>query len=73
MVASLTISVVFVGVVDAEAEIDVAGDAVDVGDSGGCDVGVPDDKVETTVARRLDRRVDEDILSISDFSTLSGS
>jgi hypothetical protein len=68
MVASLMISVVLVGVV--VAEIDVTGDDVDVGDdSGGRDVGAPDDKVETTVARRLDRRVEEDILSRKNLPT----
>jgi hypothetical protein len=67
MVASLMISVlVFVGVTVAVGVDGVnvtPAPTVGVGDDGGSDIGALDAIVETTVARRLDRRADEDIVS----------
>ena len=67
MVASLMISVfIFVGVSVAVGVVGVSvtpAPTVDVGDDGGSDVGALDAIVETTVARRLERRADDDIVS----------
>ena len=67
MVASFMISVfIFVGVsvaVGVDGVSVTPAPTVDVGDDGGSDVGALDAIVETTVARRLERRADDDIVS----------
>ena len=63
-VLSLLLTGVVAGVITGVIEIDdgVTGVGV-VGDGGGSDIGAFDANVETTVARRLERRVDEEGMS----------